>query len=764
MEQGKVIRRAEIPVTAGKPSREQQKRWINEQVPYRNFAGVSDNLDMMVATQVLSDREQFRNRMQAAMESWATNWSAANGQSVWQEHEDDLHVPETKKAVDGKAARVEEALFDFDPIFEVEGVRGDLPRWRAQLIAAYTRRQMEVARYRDLVQPTAKDSDICNLAAIKVAYEQQEELIVEKKSELRSRPDGTEYYFTESRMRRAIAKKGVVYRQCDPFWFFFDIDAADVDDCGYIGDESIMFDHDALQKGKDGFFDLKSVKKALATSKKEKGETGNTNSDNSSRSDWPDMLRNARSIAMGTDTSGSTKGEHGVGRGRCIERWGWFDFGPDGIEGITDPLGEKLTGAHRTVSTLFRGVTVRFQLNPFNRKFAPYALARVNRNGHEMVAPAPIEQVVQVNAQYDGWWSDVQRMSRQSVAPVVVAESDSDLPDSILGIMPGTVIRNAGKWDVVKMPDPGPHVQYMQQSFRREAEEASGVLRVYESPVNTATESNRKVQEQQRMIRPAIRANGEMWRRVALLTHWISAQFATQPEKFAVVGKGASWLGKHAMMTPDILQEDVDFKFLGLSDMHTFGDRLNGQAQWMNRWGPMLQTMPDINLMALAKRDFELSVGRAGIEEIFPDASSAWDILPQEEENEMLLAGHEVGVSKLDDDLDHIKKMMKHLTNPKLPYASKMRFLEHYNQHVVQGKQKEAEQRAKMQEAQQNAMLQAPLGGKPGTERPPQQGGMPAAPQSDAQKKGVTPGPTQSRTVAKTGREGNGISQQQMSA
>ncbi len=49
-------------------------------------------------------------------------------------------------------------------------------------------------------------------------------------------------------------------------------------------------------------------------------------------------------------------------------------------------------------------------------------------------------------------------------------------------------------------------------------------------------------------------------------------------------------------------------------------------------------------------------------------------------------------------------------------------------------------------------------GGEPGVDTPPRQGGMPA------QSKGVTPGPTQERTVAKTGREGNGTSQQQVMA
>lgn len=755
MAEGTTVRSADIPVAVGKPSTDQARRWLDQQVPYKNFAGNDEGLDGKVQTWVTNHRMRFRNRMSRTMDRWATNWAAANGEALWHENEDDVHVPETKKAIDAKVARIEEGLLEFDPIFEVESVTGDLNRYKSQVIGSYTYRLMELANFRDYVQPAARDAELCNVTAIKVQWDHLVDYAVDRDVEMRFRKDGSPYYHSERKMKKAVVRSGPAYSLVDPFWFFYDIDAARVQDCEFIGDESEMFMHDVEAKASAGFFSKKQVELV----KKRRGSPNSSASHEGGRfTDLPDSYRQARMIAQGPDFGQQDNAVHQATRVRCIECWGWFDFG-DGFDGVTDPLGRKLTGAHRIVATLANGVCVRFQLNPFDRKFTPYAVARINRNGHEMVAPSQFDHVVQLNAQYDMVHSNILRMLSLSVAPVIITQGDSDLPDTLLGILPGSVLRATGAWDVVKMPEMAPNsISYYHQYFRREIEEASGALRVFESPQGTATETERKVQEQQRMVRNSIRANGELWRQVALITYWMSAQFATQPERFAVSGKASSLLGKSAMVTPDILQEDVDFRFLGLQSLHTYGSRQSGIRQWMNSWGPMLQTMPGVNLMALARQDFELAVGRSNIEEVFTDAIPPWDTMPQEEENVMILAGHQVTVSKRDDDDDHIRKVLPIIKDKSKPAYIRKMAMEHLLEHMAQAKQKAAEQAAAEAEAQRNQSLMATGGGEPGVDTPPRQGGMPA------QSKGVTPGPTQERTVAKTGREGNGTSQQQVMA
>lgn len=746
----KVVRSTDLPVQVGRPDASSGRKFLAQQVPYRNFAGMEGRLDEIVQAWVIGHRDRYRQRMQQSMNRWATNWAAANGEAVWHEHDDDLHVPETKKALDSKVARVEEALLEFDPLFECEGRRKDLPRFTSQIIVSWVTSLMETGQIRDYVQPSCRDAELGNLSAIKVGWDYQEDLVVERKNELRFNKNGKPYRHDERVMRKAVVKSGPRYDLVDPFWFFVDLDAGRVDDAEFIGDESEMFLHTAEQKAKLGMFSKKKIQEI----REKRHASQDAGSGMTMKSEMPDVYRRARSVASPWISARDTQSEHSATKLRAIECWGWFDFG-DGYDGVVDPLGQKVTGTQRVVATLLAGVCVRFQLNPYDKKFVPYAVARINRNGHSFDAPANFDSVVQMNAQYDAIHSTLMKTAHLGAAPLIITANDTDLPDSILGVLPGTVLRSTGQWDMVKVPDTPPQtIQYWHTYFRREIEESSGALRVFESPQGTATETNRKVQEQQRMVRNSIRAIGEQLKRVALLTYWMSAQFSTGPERFRVLGKAASVLGKTAQITPDILQEDVEFRFIGVESMHTFGSRHANMRQWTNAWGPMLAQAPGVNMMALMRQDYEMSVGRSQINEIFPDATAPWETMPQREENEMLLAGNEVPVSKNDDDWQHIEELVPLLQKKQPDYILQI-LTDHLNAHLESAQRKEAEKAAQQAAADQNAALMGGQGGQPGVDRPPPEGGMPA------QSKGTTPGPTQPRTVARTGRSGNGTSQSQ---
>lgn len=751
---GVVVRRADLPISIGKQTPENARKWFRSQVPYRNFAGLSEDLDLKVESFVTNHRTNFRSRMESTFQRWSVNWSAANGEAVWHTLKDDIHIPETKKAIDMKASRIEEGILDFDPVFSVKGVREDLPRFKAQLIESYVARLMDLSSFRDLVQPAARDGELCNVAAVKVVWEEEIEGVVERKIEMRFRDDGTPYYSDVRSYREAIARKGPRYYLVDPFWFFYDLDAPTVQQCEFIGDESEMFLHDLEQQAELGKFSKEKVK---LVRERRAGNRSVAPADGVQKVELTEQYRSARHIAGAGAMSIDGKRENQAMKCRVIECWGFFDF-EDGIDGVVDPLGRKLKGVHRIVATLANGICIRFQLNPYDKKFVPYGVCRINRNGHEMVAPAQFDHVVQMNALYDDIRGLIHRNAKLGTAPLIVTRNGAEFPvDTILGVLPGTILNGVtGDWDVVQTQEIAPQtISYQDQFFRREIEESSGALRVYEQPTGTATETERKVQEQQRMVRNSIRANGDLWRQVALITYWMSGQFASGPERFAVIGKASSMLGKSAMMTPDILQEDIDIHFVGIQNLHTFGNEMAGRTQWMNQWGPLIQAMPGVNIMALARKDYERRVGRADIEEIFPDAVAPWDAMPQEEENEMILAGHVVPVSKRDDDLDHIKKVMVIIKNPKVPDYIKGLAVEHLNEHMAQQLAKEAEYQAAQEQAQRQAQLQAPGGGKAGVDKAPENGGM------QAQQKGVTPGPTQERTVSRTGRSGAGTSQSQ---
>lgn len=750
-DKGKLVRATDIPVQVGEPTVEQTKRTVNTQIPYKNFAGLDENLDKKAASWVLSNRDKFRMAASGPMRRWGTNWRAANANVTWGEHQDDIHVPETKKMCDGKVARVEEAIASIRPPFEAKGTKGEISRQTAHVITSFTFGLMEGAKWQDLIQPVARDGELCNTLAVKVLWNHQIENKIERVDELKFRNDETPYHRTERRMKRSV-QSGPRYCLVDPFWFLYDLTASTLDECSYVGDESFVFLHELEQQAEIGIYSKEVVGKL----RDKTAVSGNKSTDRTVNSDYPDQYRKARSIANTHDQPDSGN-ENDPRRLRVIEMWGWFDFGKEGYEGVLDPFGQRLTKSQRVVITIANGTVIRFQQNPYDKKFSPYAFTRINRNGHEMMAPAPFDTVVQTNEQYDRFASNVMRGMDLNVSPLVMVRGgNSDLPDSIMDVMPGTVQKDAGDWDFLKMPDITQMAMFGISHFRREHEELSGSMRIHEQPLQTATETERKVQEQQRMIRASIRANAELWRQVALLTYWMAAQFSTGPQQFSVVGKSQSVLRKQFTITPKILQEDVDFEFIGLADLHTFGDRKAGFANVMNRWGAILPNMPRVNIQRLFQMDFEESVGRSMVDEIFPESDPSWESWPQSEENVQILAGQNVPTHPDDDDEKHIQETVVLVKNPKTPKYIKKIAMEHIQQHLVQMAKKEAEMAAERQEAQRKAMLQAPQGGQPGQDRPPAGGGMPAQ-----SKPGQTPGPPQDRAQSRSGRQPAGPSQSQ---
>jgi len=753
---GKLVASETIPVGTGQQTPEEARHWAKTQVPYENYAGRVPELDEAVKSFASSRRSHFHSHMAGPMKRWAVNWSAANTEVMWHEREDDVHRPETKKALDGKVARIEEAVTGFDPVFEAEGTKGDVSRRTAKVLGNYIYRQMEMADWKSLVQPVARNGELCNVLVAKVQWEKRIESVIERIDEPIEK-DGKLAYKTKRVMSNKVVQDGISIQLVDPFLFIYDLEARKADECAYIGDESDQFLHDLERMADMGTFSRTQVDKLKD---RDVGRDLKPN-DGTTEASIQDQLRRSRSIATNSDFSHEQESKHGASRIRVLELWAWFDFG-DGYDGVTSPTGERLTGVRRVVITVAGDTVIRFQENPFDRKFVPYAFELVNRNGHELVAPAPFDAVVQSNAEYDRLSSNIARWMDLSVSPVIVtSDINTDLPDTILDVEAGSVLKNAGQWDWIKVPDITNAISYQQQFHRREIEELSGNLRVFESPQGTATETERKVQEQQRMVRNSIRANGNFWRQVAHLAKAYEGQFSTGVKRFRVAGKASSLLGDWAEITPDMLHEEVDFRFLGLTDVHVFGNRLQGMSQWMNRWGPVLGEMPEINKKAICRLDFELSVGRSQTSEIFPSEAAPWEAWDQKEENAMLSSGQHVEVHDADDDEQHLQEMMpllKRLEAEDAPNYVLAAVREHLSAHMEALERKEQEQAAMQKKADQTAQLMAPSGGQPGVDRPPVAGGM----QAPSQQADVTPGSPQARTASRTGRGGSGMSQTQV--
>lgn len=739
----------DVPVSFGKPTPRQEKAWINQQIPYENFAGKNDELDMRATALLRSHVNTFRMRMAGPMRRWALNWRVSNGDVPWVVNNDDMHIFESQKALTSKVARVEESILQFDPPFELESHQSDISRREAKTLSAWTHRQMENAHWQDLIQPTARSGELTNLLIVKVSHERRREMVVDRNTELITK-SGKPYWRSERRMSDRVVKRGIRYDQVDPFWFFYDLEAKDIQECSFVGDESEPLLHDLMSAAKLGLYSESQLTKVSRN--RMSGDHTAMNAQ------WVDSHRKARSVALGADYGSEDAAQNsGSTRVRMIEGYMYFDFGPDGFRGVTDPIGRKLVGPHRVLATVVDGVCIRLMLNPHDRKIVPYAVSRVNNNGAAAVAPATWDSVTQMNAHLDRFGSNVMRWIDLLVSPIVLtSDQNSDLPKNMLSVKAGSVFRNTGAFDYMKAPDITNSVGVLLQMFRREMEETSGSLRVFEGAPGTATETERKVQEQQRSARASFRASSDLWEQVALLTQCMSAQFSTAPERFAAVGKASSLIGSYATITPDLMMRDVRFRMIGMKNLHVLGTRMQGMTQWSARWSGLLPSMPTVNINALAKLDFELSVGRAGSDIIFQNPESPWEAWSQTDENAVILSGQQVEVHPLDDDESHIQDLAPLLKRTDLPDYIRDLLLEHLNWHFQSAEQKAAEQKAAKAQASQSASLLQVSGGQPGVDRPPAPGGMPAI-----KDQGITPGPPQGRTVPKAGRSGSGMSQTQ---
>lgn len=760
---GELVAKSDVPVAVGAPTVRQEKAWINTQIPYENFAGRSEELDNLAVTLVRSHVNSFRMRMSGPMRRWAVNWQVANGDVPWLQNDDDIHIYESQKALTSKVARVEESILQFDPPFELESNQSDISRREAKILSAWTHRQMENANWQGLIQPIARFGELTNHLAIKVSHDRRKELVVDTSSELIDK-GGRPYWRNEKRMRTAVVRRGVRYDAVDPFMFFYDLEAKEAQECSFIGDESEPLLHQVIADAELGLYSKSQVDKVSRNRSNgdHKGMNSQWADSRGGGVDYDDgsvasSNRGSRSIAQSREF-GQEESSINDGSVRCrmIEAYEYFDFGR-GFRGVTDPLGRQLKGVHRVLITIVDNVCVRMMLNPHDRKIVPYAFSRVNNNGAAAVAPATWDSVTQMNAHFDRFGSNVMRWIDLLVSPIVVtSDGSTDLPKNMLSARAGSVFRNTGAWDFMKTPDITTSVGQLMQMFRREMEETSGALRVFEGAPGTATETERKVQEQQRSARASFRASSDLWEQVALLTQCMSAQFSTVPERFAAVGKAAHVVGSYATITPDLMQRDVRFRMIGMKNLHVLGTRQTGMAQWATTWGPLLPQMPTVNLNALAKLDFELRVGRAGADIVFQEPESPWESWSQKEENAILLSGQQVEVHPLDNDEEHIRDLIPLIKRTDLADYIRQLLLDHLGMHFRSAETKRAQQAAARQQAESAAQLLAPTGGQPGEDRPPSYGGMPAK-----KDQGVTPGPAQSRTSAKTGRSGSGTSQSQ---
>ncbi len=655
---------------------EEAQAWYDAQIPYENLAHIED----IAARAVFYVRERkriFHDQTLPLRRRWRIINHMLHGNSVanfWALEE--LHVPELYKMLETMVPRIVDSIMDFDPPFTVVG-RQRLDRAVEDILAAFLDYQMDEAKVRKILEPTVRCMLTYQFAAWKIDWERQFEWGVDVKIEEKHYPGqvNPEYHFTRN-PRYKMKFDGPRVRLIDPFDFLIDLSALDAQDALFIGDSHDATQNELLQKSELGLY--KNVNKVWQTTPQ------NEDTNSVSYDKW------ARSVASKFDQHRrDPKGSPKIYRE--TELHCKFDLYGDGQE--IDCILNVVNDA----------VCVRAIENFYDKKFRPYAIARAAKEGFDFFNVGPLDHAVRLNEELDQHRALWLEGAKLKVCPIIVTEDDSDLPESLFGIRPGSVLHAPGKITQLTVSGNLEDVVMTEGTLRRDIEETVGSPRVWEGTgggdAQTATEINRKIEEGNRRLKGYVRAFSDQIAESLQIIYFLNGQFITKKQQFHALGKAAKNLGKYLNVNPMHFQHEIDFEFKGLASMHTMGLRASALANYLQIAFPWYQVVkPNVDVAALLQDFYRLTVGIRPEDEIIKIPTPLDQLVLPEEENMMLMGGNPVEVDPLDDyethQPSHINFYEEH--KGKMTEEAKRATEEHIMNHYVQRERNTMQQQASM--------------------------------------------------------------------
>ncbi len=728
-----------IKATPGAMSEEEAIKWTNAQLSYPNLAG-NKKIAERAVSYVTEIRRHYTDKMQGMWRRWRANNYMLLGNTLNVGLIEDLHVPELYKAVETLVPRIEEAMHEPDPWFRVRGRDKD-DRIRAEAIAALLQWQLEQTKWRKKVSSSVRDLLIYQCAVLKVRWDRRVKERVKHTAEVEYDDLGDPIYKHVREKRREVVFDGPRLEQIDPFDFIVDTRAAEVEDASYIGDRSEWRLADLLAMQRQGFLMNvdQVVKQNLAPDQ------------DGQRVDWNKWSRSL------TERYGYLEQlpSEAPKKFKVVDLWCKFDLYDDGEE------------RDCVLTVLEDRICLQVRENPYDSKMAPYAVARVAKNGHEFFNIGVLDNAVRINVEYDRHRMNVLRAHDISVSQIFLAEDESDLPDTLYDVPPGSVFKGVGKVTPIAPPDTLRSAPYIDSFLRRDIEETVGVARPQmgsdSGEGNTATEFMGLMQEGNRRLKGVVTNYADMWADGLSIMHKLNGQFLVGKTSFRVLGKRAKLLGEHYAMGPDVLLEDVDFEFVGPRSLHTYGTRATGLMNFVQTFLPVMQQYPeDIDMRAIMREAYGLIVGTRHEDDVIKVPTPIEQLMDQDEENGYIMQGIPILVDELDNDEEHLAQMQQAglldaITAKGTPRAVRQAIMKHASLHLRQLKRKQVQEQARRETQQQRMDTLPPeAGGQAGpTGASPQAGGLSAA----LTPTGETPGPGRPETTGTAGRGPSGVEQ-----
>lgn len=641
--------------------------WVDAQIPYRNLASdqtIADRARGFVTTLF----KQFEQKTANNRDKWLVIERLLRGESYTEATYAGrpVHVPELYKAREVLIPRLREAVLDYDPPFEVVG-REQMDVRQELQIRETLRYQLDKAGFDRMVEPALRLLLTYGFCVVKTWWSSQTEKRVVREVKRTIDKNGVKRVITRKE-KEVITYNGPKCRLVDPFSFFVDTNSSSVQESTFVGDSCVMTYDEIEALGKMGVYE--NYQELLVEEPKS------------------DPYRTRALVDRSQDLTPNNDAGHldgGPKKFIVSEFWGLFD--PDG------------TGRTREfVITIANNKTVlRVQENPFDDKHRPYAVARCQAEAFTFFNVGPLDHGVHIQLQMDDLRTLLFEAQKLAMCPIGVASDDAEIPESLLGILPGTVFRGQ-RVDWMKVQSPIGEARYMEDILRRDIEEVTGAPRIFEGggENTTATEVERKIQEGNKRTRGLIFSFTGLMESLLQQMHSLNAQYMTQSMKFRILGTAGVHLDAYEEVGPETFNSEIDFKFVGIANLGTLGLRATQLQQFLTIMAPFLQAYPNVvDVPKLLQQLYKHLCGDQLAEDIVKVPPTLDTMIPQKEENILLAQGQRVQTHDMDDDKAHLKDLEPIFQNfERYSVAVQNVFMMHAQEHATQMQRKAVQKKA----------------------------------------------------------------------
>ena len=747
---------AVIPQQEGEYTPEEARAWMAAQVGEENRAG-----DPEVAQRVVKFVEnvlsEWNDRMGGLRRRWRGTFKMLAGNTLENGGPEDVHVPEIYKAMETIIPRMEEAITEKDPWFRVVPRRAK-NQAQGDTISAYMQWLYDQAKVADTIQSAARNMLITQCAAWYVYWENKEEWRNEREVIREFDKDGRLTRRVKTKRKKVVSYCGAKAVLIDTPDFIIDTKSTNPQNAVYVGHRAFMTVDEIKRIGKmAGWKNLDRV-----------GDVDISGSSTSALTDNTTAFRDPAS-----QTGGS------------MDRFRTVPGAPQKVEVVFLYSKWSLNDddEYEDVQMIVAGgkTCLDCRPNPHDGQYRPYATARSTKSGHEFFGVGPFDNAIRLNQHLDRYHQIFLRAAEVAACPMVFAEEDSEMPDSLYKVKPFSVFKGVGAVRFTQVPDGSLRAApLVLGTIQKNIEETVGAFRIQmgQDSGGTATEASLSLQEGNRRMRAYIRSLGDGLEQLLTIFYKLAMQYSIEDVEFPVLGKRALELRKtHMNVSPADLLDDVKFDLVGLHSLRTYGLKATGLQSFVNSMAPFIASNPQavdqIKLMHEVAREL---IGPDEADQIVKVPTDIDKLKSQDEENEGLIAGEEIEVDPDDDDEDHMRNetlraMVKRAMEKDSPMQFEVRrvVLQHYFQHQHQAQKKKAQEKAIQARMPVQQQLPPEAGGDVNPETgksSPKAGGFSDAATTLAnestpggQTQGENPGPADSRKYGRSGRAGRTTNQ-----